>query len=89
MDSFSLSASNQIQFTIDGVPGLNYAVQSSTDLVNWDTISSTVISAFRFHGYEHRKPAAVLLSLPSTCHNFVTADISRRHLLNASANERQ
>jgi hypothetical protein len=47
MDSFSLTASNQIQFTVDGVPGLSYAVQASTDLVNWDSIV-TVISPFDF-----------------------------------------
>lgn len=47
MDSFSLSASNQVQFTVDGVPGFSYAVQSSTDLVNWDSII-TVISPFDF-----------------------------------------
>jgi len=47
MDSFSLSASNQIQFTVDGVPGFDYTVQSSTDLVNWDSIM-TVVSPFDF-----------------------------------------
>jgi len=47
MDSFSLNASNQIQFTVDGVPGFNYDVQASTDLINWDSIV-TVIAPFDF-----------------------------------------
>jgi hypothetical protein len=47
MESFSLSAANQIQFTINGVPGLTYALQASTDMVNWDSIA-TNISPFNF-----------------------------------------
>ena len=47
LDSFSVTADNQILFTIDGVPGLNYAVEASTDLVNWDSIETNV-SPFDF-----------------------------------------
>ncbi len=36
----ALSVDNQMQFTITGVPGLNYAVQVSTDLMNWDFVAT-------------------------------------------------
>lgn len=42
-----LSTDNQIQFALSGVPGLNYVLQASTDLVNWDSIA-TNISPFNF-----------------------------------------
>ena len=35
-----LTIDNQMQFTITGVPGLNYAVQVSTDLMNWDFVAT-------------------------------------------------
>ena len=35
-----LSVDNQMQFTITGVPGLNYAVQVSTDMMNWDFVAT-------------------------------------------------
>jgi hypothetical protein len=47
MDSFALPSPNQLQFTIHGVPGWNYVVQSSTDLVTWDSIMTNV-SPFDF-----------------------------------------
>ena len=40
MISPALSIDNQMQFTITGVPGLNYAVQVSTDLMNWDFVAT-------------------------------------------------
>ena len=43
----TFSANNQMQFTLVGVPGLNYAVQVSTDLLNWDFVA-TNISPFDF-----------------------------------------
>lgn len=35
MNGVSFNAGNNIQFTVAGVPGFNYAVQSSTNLVDW------------------------------------------------------
>jgi hypothetical protein len=34
----SIASGNQIQFNITGVPGFNYAVQASTNLVDWQTL---------------------------------------------------
>jgi hypothetical protein len=42
MNSVSLSTGNQIQFTINGIPGFNYAVQASTDFVTWDSILTNI-----------------------------------------------
>jgi hypothetical protein len=39
--------SNQFGFSVAGVPGLNYAVQASTDLINWVPLC-TNISPFVF-----------------------------------------
>lgn len=35
LDSFSLSASNQFQFNVNGLPGYNYSVEGSTNLTIW------------------------------------------------------
>jgi hypothetical protein len=35
LNTFSLSASNGVQFQVAGVPGFNYAVQTSTNLIDW------------------------------------------------------
>jgi len=38
----AFSANNQMQFNVTGVPRLTYAVQVSTDLVNWDFVATNV-----------------------------------------------
>lgn len=40
LDSFSISASNQFQFNINGVPGYWYNVEGSSNLVNWTYLES-------------------------------------------------
>jgi hypothetical protein len=35
LNGVSLDADNNMQFTVAGVPGLNYAVQASTNLIDW------------------------------------------------------
>ena len=35
MNAASYSGSNGFQFQVAGVPGFNYAVQSSTNLIDW------------------------------------------------------
>jgi hypothetical protein len=38
LDAFLLSGGNTVQFEVTGVPGFNYAVQASTNLVDWETL---------------------------------------------------
>jgi hypothetical protein len=42
MASPAVSANNQMQFTITGVSGFHYAIQASTDFLNWDFIATNV-----------------------------------------------
>jgi hypothetical protein len=35
LNGASITAGNQLQFTVVGVPGFSYAVQTSTNLINW------------------------------------------------------
>jgi hypothetical protein len=47
LNSFSLSAGNQAQLGVAGVPGLNYIVQGSTNLIDWVPLLTNV-SPFTF-----------------------------------------
>jgi len=38
MNAVSFSGGNGFQFAVTGVPGFNYAVQSSTNLINWQSL---------------------------------------------------
>ena len=47
LNGVSLNADNNIQFTVAGVPGFNYAVQASTNMIDWIPLI-TNISPFTF-----------------------------------------
>ena len=47
LTSVTVTPSNQFQFEIAGVPGFNYVVQTSTNLTDWDPLTTNV-SPFNF-----------------------------------------
>ena len=47
LSGVAMTAGNNVQFTVAGVPGFNYAVQASTDLTDWVTLFTNA-SPFTF-----------------------------------------
>jgi hypothetical protein len=43
LNASSLTAANHLQFTVAGVPGFNYAVQTSTNLINWVSLITNTV----------------------------------------------